>query len=84
MRKTSTVGSIALAGYDDIFNLGTPCNGETITEIALAEPGGNTNLRPMEGKDFTNHCLMEFCGFMQNSIRRKCFDVREIPSRDNA
>jgi ParB family chromosome partitioning protein len=37
VRKTATVGNLALAGYDDIFNAGTLRNGETIAEIALAE-----------------------------------------------
>jgi ParB family chromosome partitioning protein len=32
-----TTGSLALAGFEDIFNVGTPQNGECVTEVALTE-----------------------------------------------
>lgn len=35
MRKTN--GNLALAGFEDIFNVGTPQNGECVVEIALTE-----------------------------------------------
>jgi ParB family chromosome partitioning protein len=32
-----TAGALALAGFEDIFNVGTPQNGERVTEVALTE-----------------------------------------------
>ena len=37
MAKSKTVGNIALTGYDDLFNVGTPDGAERIIEIPLAE-----------------------------------------------
>jgi ParB family chromosome partitioning protein len=38
LRRNQTIGNLALAGYDDIFNTSiTPINGESIIEIPLTE-----------------------------------------------